>query len=78
MKFVWIVHYFDFSEFKLKMHIFSHPQFAYNFCREYLKKYEKEDFYSDYCSALCHSYSDSRSDFGIENVISTKRYEIEQ
>lgn len=78
MNFIWIVHYFDFSEFKLEMHIFSHPQYAYNFCREYLKKYEKEDFYSDYCAMLCHSYSDSRADFGIENVISAKRYEIEK
>ena len=78
MNFIWIVHCFDFSEFKLEMHVFSHPQYAYNFCREYLKKYEKEDFYSDYCCMLCHSYSNSRSDFGIENVISAKRYEIEK
>lgn len=78
MSFIWIVHFFNFSEFKLEIHIFSHPQYAYNFCREHLKKYEKEDFYSDYCCMLYHSYSNSRADFGIENVISAKRYEIEK
>lgn len=76
--FIWVVRSFDFIKCKEEMRFFTHPQFAYNYCREYLKKYDKEDFYSDYCSMLCHSYSDSRADFGIENVISAKRYEIEQ
>ena len=77
MRFIWLVHYFDLSTFEDKVHIFSHPLCAYNYCRQFLKQYEKESFYSDYFTTLAHSYSDSRVSFGIEGVIWAERYEIE-
>lgn len=77
MKYVWLVCYFDLSTLEDKVHIFSHPLHAYNYCRQFLKRYEKESFYSDYFAKLTHSYSDSRVSFGIEGVIWVERYEIE-
>lgn len=44
---------------------------AYNFCRQYIKnltfesEFEEEDCLND----LAHSYSDSRTSFGVENII---------